>query len=154
MSRFTVLYKKCCLQLIQIFLWNCHFFKLLRNTNFPSISELLSERVNFLIKRDYFSEFPRKCFKATGKHSLAVCGSFGGEKTVFVNFIFVQFYWFDQKQLFKEILIFLRICSFSNLLRKTNFLIISKLLSGIICFTKKITFPRHSLKILQNTRKA
>ena len=30
---------------------------------------------------------------------------------------FLPFYWFDQKQLFKQIQIFLRICSFSNMLR-------------------------------------
>ena len=100
MSRFTALYKKCCLQLIQIFLWNCRFFNLLRNTNFPSISELLSERVNFWLKSDDFSEFPRKCFKATGKHSLAVCCSFWGEKQFLL--IFVPFYRFDKKVLFKK----------------------------------------------------
>ena len=65
---------------------------------------------------------------------LAVCGSFWGEKQFLL--IFVPFYWFDQKQLFEQIQIFLRICPFSNLLRKTYFLCISLLLSEIVIFFK------------------
>ncbi len=62
-------------------------------------------------------------------------------KTVFVNLIFVQFNWFDQKQLYKQIQIFLWICPFTNLLRKTNFLSISVLLSEIVIYlTKKRYF--------------
>ena len=38
-----------------------------------------------------------------------------------VLLIFVPFYWFDQKQLFNQIQIFLTICPFINLLRKTTF---------------------------------
>ncbi len=90
----------------------------------------------------------RNCFKTTGKHSLAVCGSFRGEIQFFL--IFVNFYWFDQKQLFKHIQILNWICPFSNLLRKTNFLSISDLLSEIVTFlTKKrsfIEFPRKCFK--------
>ena len=44
------------------------------------------------------------------RHSLAVCGSFCGEKQFLL--IFIPFYWFDQKQLYKQNLIFLRICPF------------------------------------------
>ena len=51
--------------------------------------------------------------------------------------IFVHFYWFGQKKLFKQIQIFLRICFFSNLLRKTNFLSILVLLSEIVTFWLK-----------------
>ena len=36
--------------------------------------------------------------QTTEKHSLAVCGSFRGEKQFLL--IFVAFYWFDQKQFF------------------------------------------------------
>ncbi len=42
--------------------------------------------------------------------------------------IFVPFYWFVQILLFKQIQIFLLVCPFSNLLRKTKFLCISVLL--------------------------
>ena len=69
------------------------------------------------------------------KPSLAVCGLFWGEKQFLL--IFVHFYWFDQKQLFKQIQIFFTIFSFSNLLRKTNFLSISVLLSEIVTFLTK-----------------
>ena len=65
-------------KLIQIFLWICPF-SILRKAYLPSISKILSERVKFLIKKKIFSEFPRKCFKTIGKHSLAVCGSFWGD---------------------------------------------------------------------------
>ena len=51
---FYCLYKKGCLQLIQIFLRIWHFSNLLRKTNFPSISELLSEIVFFLTKKRSF----------------------------------------------------------------------------------------------------
>ncbi len=125
---------------IQIFLRISHLSNLLRKTNFLSISVLLTEIVNCLIKkREVFSEFTRKCFKTTEKHSLAVCGSLWGEKPFLL--IIVPFYLFDQKHLLKEIQIFLRIWPFSNLLKKTNFLSISVLLSEIVIFlTKKRNF--------------
>ena len=88
----------------------------------------------FLLKRYIFSEFSRKFFKTTGKHTLAVCGSFRGEN--FFLLIFVPFYWFDQKQLLKQIQIFLSICSFSNK-KTTNFLSISMLLPEIVTFVSK-----------------
>ena len=136
---------------IQIFLRICPFSNLLRKTNFLSISEHLSALVTFLTKKRSFCEFPRKRFKTTKNHSLAVCSSLWGEKHFLL--IFVPINWFDQKQLFKQIKIFLRICAFSNLLRKTNFLSISVLLSEIVTFlTKKSQwiFP----KMLQNNRVA
>ena len=136
LSLFTDLYKNSCLQLSQIFHCICPFSNYLRKKNFLSISELLFERDIFLLKREVFSKFPRKRFKTTGKHSLAVCASFCGEKLFLL--IFVPFYWFDQKQLFKQIQIFLWICPFSNLLRTTNFLSISVELSERVTFwTKK-----------------
>ena len=46
-------------------------------------------------------------------------------KIVFVNIY--PFYWFDQKKVFKQIQIFLRIFPISNMVRKTNFLSISGL---------------------------
>ena len=41
-----------------------------------------------------------------------------GRKTFFVNIF--PFYWFDQKQFFKQIQIFLRICPFLNMLKKST----------------------------------
>ena len=69
--------------------------------------------------------------------------------------IFLPFYWFVQKKLFKQIQNFLRIFIFSNLLRKTNFLIISVLLSEIVIFfTKKSRSLWISPKLFQKNRKA
>ena len=62
--------------------------------------------------------------------------------------------WFVQKQLFKQIQIqiFLLVCPFSNLWRKTNFLSISVLLSEIVTFlTKKRSFQWISPKCFKTT---
>ena len=121
MSRFTALYKKGCLKLIQIFLWNCPFSNLLRNTNFPRISEFLSESVNFLTKKRSFQWISPKTLQNNRKKEFSCMSVILRRKTILVNLIYVQFYWFDQKQLFKQIQIFHRISPISNLLRKTNF---------------------------------
>ena len=60
-----------------------------------------------------------KCFKTTETHSLAVCSSLCGEK--FFLLTFIPFYWFDKKQLFKQILIFLSICLIQTWYEKQNF---------------------------------
>ena len=57
---------------------------------------LISEIVNFGLKREVHCEFPQKFFKTTEKHNLAVAGSFG-ENNKFL-FIFVAFYWFEKKK--------------------------------------------------------
>ena len=108
---------------------------MVRKTNFLSISVLVSEIVTFMSKKKSSLWISPKCFKTTERHSLAVCGSLCGEKQFLL--IFIPFYWFDQKQLFKQIQIFLRICPFSNMVRKTNFLSISVLVSEIVTFMSK-----------------
>ena len=95
MSHFTALNKKVCLQQIQIFLWICPFSNLLGKTKFLIISELLSEIVTFWTKKRSFQWISLKSFKTTGKHSLAVYGSFWEEKQFFLTF--VPFYCFEQK---------------------------------------------------------
>ena len=113
---------------------------------------LLSEIVSFLSKKEVISKFHRKCFKTTGKHSLAVCGSLWGAKQLLL--IFVPFYWFYQKKLFNQIQIFLMICPFTNLLRKTNFLSISVLLSEIVMFWfKGEVFNKLARKCFKTTGK-
>ena len=128
-------------------------FKLVKKKNFLSISVLLSAIVTFFYLKENFSvNFTENASKQRGKHSLAVCSSFWGEIQFLL--IFVLFYWFDQKKLFKQIQFFLRICAISNLLRKTNFLSISVLLSEIVTFlNKKRSFQWISPKMLQNNRK-
>ncbi len=100
---------------IQIILRIRSFSNLLRKTNFLSISVLFSEILTFLPKREVLCEFLQKCFKTSEKHSIAVPDSLWGEKKILLSII--PFYWFDQKQLFKQIQVFLRIYPFSNMLR-------------------------------------
>ena len=137
---------------IQIFHRIFPFSNMVRKTNFLSISVPVSEIVTFLLKSKVLYEYPKIYFKTTERHSLAECGSLWGEKTVFVNVY--SFHWFDKKQLFKQIQIFIRICPFSNMVRKTNFLSISVLVSEIITFlTKEKSSLWISPKMLQNNRK-
>ena len=53
------------------------------------------------------------------RHSLAVCGSHFGEKMFLL--IFILFDRFDQKQLFKQIQIFISIFPFKTWLEKQTF---------------------------------
>ena len=94
--------------------WDCHFL---------------------CLKRIVFYEFLQKCFKTTERHSLAICGLLCGEKQFLL--IFIRFDWFDQKHLLKQIQIFLRICPFSNIIRKTNFRSGSVRVSEIVTFMSK-----------------
>ena len=126
---------------------------LLRKTNFLSISEFHSEIVNFWLNRNIFSKFPRKRFKTTGKHSLAICGLFFEVKNRFCLYL-SSFTALKKKGCLQQILIFLWICSFSNLFRKKKFLIISELLSEIFFYwIKKEFFSEIPPKMLQNNRK-
>ena len=60
-----------------------------------------------------------KCFKTTERHDFEVCGSICGEKQFLL--IFIPFYWFDQKLLFKQFQIFLSICPFQTWYEKQTF---------------------------------
>ena len=68
--------------------------------------------------------------------------------------IFVQCYWFDQKQLFKQIQIFLWIFHFSNWLRKTNFWVFLSFFLRLSLFGLKrevfIEYPRKRCKIQES----
>ncbi len=95
------------------------------------ISELRSEIFIFLIKREFFIEIAQKFFKTTEKHTLAVCGSFCGEKQFL--FIFGQFYCFEQKGFFTSNLNFPLDITLLKLVKK-KILIISDFLSEIFFF--------------------
>ena len=145
--------QKKLLKQIQIFLRICPFSNMLRKTNFLSISVLVSEIVSLCLKRKVLYEFLQKCFKTTERHSLSSMWLTLRRKTFLLTFIL--FYWFDQKQLLIKIQIFFRICPFSNMVKKTNFLSISVLVSKIVNFmSKKKSSLWISSKILQNNRKA
>ena len=121
---------------------------MVRKTNSLCISVLVSEMSLLCLKRKVLYEFPPKCFKTAERHGLEVCGSISGEKQFLL--IFIPFDWFEQKQLFKQILIFLRIYLFSNMVRKTNFLSISVIVSAIVilCLKRKVLYeyPQKCLK--------
>ena len=74
------------------------------------LSDYFSARL--CLKKKVLKEFPPKYFKTTERHSLAVCGSLWGEKHFLL--IFIPFYGFDQKNLFKQIQIFLWICPYQT----------------------------------------
>ena len=148
-----LIWSKNLLKQIQIFLRICPFSNMVRKTNFLSISVLVSEIVTFMSKKNSSLWISPKMLQNNRKHSLAVCGLLCGEKQFLL--IFIRFYWFDQKHLLKQIQIFLRICPFSNMVRKTNFLSISVLVSEIVTFmSKKKSSLWISPKMLQNNRKA
>ena len=68
--------------------------------------------------------------------------------------IFVSFYLFEKKKLFKQIQIFLKICPFSNMVRKTNLLSISVVFSEIVYFlTKKEVLCEFPPKCFKTTEK-
>ena len=92
------------LKQIEIFLRIFPFTNMVRKTNFPSFSVLVSEISLLFLKRKVLHKFLQKCLKKTEKHSLAVCGILCGEKQFLL--IFMRFYWFDQKHLLKQIQIF------------------------------------------------
>ena len=123
------------LKQIQIFLSICPFSNMLKKQTFW-VFQCSFLRLSLLcLKRIVFYEFLQKCFKTTERHSLAICGLLCGEKLFLL--IFIRFDWFDQKNLLKQIQIFLRICPFSNMVRKTNFLSFSGLVSEIVTFMSK-----------------
>ena len=88
-------------------------------------------RYSMLVQKKRSSQWiSPKMFQTNRK---ALCGSFWGQKQSLLIF--------DQKELFKQIQIFLTIYPFSNVLRKTKFLSIFVLLSEIVTFwTKKWSF--------------
>ena len=97
---------------IQIFLRICHYSNMVKKKTFW-VFQWSFLRVSLLcLKRKVLYEFPQKCFKTTERHSLAICGSVCGEKQFLL--IFIPFFWFDQKKLFKQIQIFHRIRTFQT----------------------------------------
>ena len=102
----------------------------------------------FWLKRKVLDDFLQNYFSTTERHSLAQCGSLCWEKQFLLLFIF--FYRFVKKKLFKQIQIFLRICPFWNMVRKKNWQSISVLLSAIVTFMLKekssMNFPKKPSK--------
>ena len=93
--------------------------KKVRKTYSLSVSVLFSEIDNFMSKKKSSLRISPKMLKKTERHNLAVCGSLSGEN--FFMLIFIPFYWFDKKKVFKEIQIFLSIYPFQRRIEKNTF---------------------------------
>ena len=84
---------------IQIYLRICPFSNMVRKTHFLSISVHVFEIDSFMSKKKSSLWIAPKLFQKTERHSIAVCGSLCGEKQFLL--LFIPFYWFEQKKLFK-----------------------------------------------------
>ena len=117
---------------------------------------LVSEIVTFMSKRNFLKKFPHKCFKRTERNSLAVCGSLCGENQFLL--IFIPLYWFDQKKVFKQIQIFLRICHFQTWLEKPTLWLFqcSFVRESLLCLKRKVLyeFPPKCFKTTEGNRLA
>ena len=122
-------------------------------TKFLGISVLVSEIATFLTKKRSSLWISPKMLQNNTKALFISMWLTLWRKTFFVNIYPLLLVW--SKQFFKQIQIFLRICPFSNMVRKTNFLSISVIVFESVTFvSKKKSSLWISPKMLQNNRKA
>ena len=112
-------WKKKLFKQIQIFLRICPFSNMLRKTNFLRFSVLLSKIVTFWTKKRSSLWISPIKLQNNRKASFSYMWLTFWRKTFFLNICPLLKVW--KKKLLKKIQIFLRICPFSNMLRKTNF---------------------------------
>ena len=101
--------KKKMFKQIQIFLRICVVSNMLRKKKFLSISVLHSKIVTFRLKREFSVNFP-KMLQNNRKAYFTCIWLTLGRKTVFINICPLPLIW--SKKLFKQIKIFLWICTF------------------------------------------
>ena len=122
-------------------------------TKFLGISVLVSEISPFLTKKRSSLWISPKLLQNNTTALFISMWLTMWRKTVFVDIYPLLLVW--SKQFFKQNQIFLRICPFSNMVRKTNFLRISVIVFESVTFVSK---KKSSLwitpKMLQNNRKA
>ena len=108
---------------------------------------------HFYVKKEMFSmNFHKKCFKTTGRHSLAVWGSLFGEKQFLL--IFVPFCWLDHKSSLNKSKFSSGFAPFKYG-KKNKLSVYLVLVSEIDTFiSKKKKFLWISTKMLQNNIKA
>ena len=122
-------------------------------TKFLGISVLVSEIATFLTKKRSSLWISPKILQNNTKALFISMWLTLWRKTVFFNIYPLLLVW--SKQFFKQIQIFLRICPFSNMVRKTNFLSISVIVFESVTFVSKNKSSLWiSWKMLQNNRKA
>ena len=134
---------------IQIFLWILTISKLLKK-KILSISELLSEIVNFFNIKGIFQWISLKILQSNRKAEFICCGSYWGETLFFKYICRIFFIW--TTQLFTSNPNFPLDFNFSNLLRKTNFLCISDLsVTSLFCLKWEV-FSKFIRKPFKKTR--
>ena len=122
-------------------------------TKFLGISVLVSEIATFLTKKRSSLWISQKILQNNTKALFISMWLTLLRKTVFFNIYPLLLVW--TKQFFKQIQIFLRICPFSNMVRKKKFLSISVIVFESVTFVSKNKSSLWiSSKMLQNNRKA
>ena len=122
-------------------------------TKFLGISVLVSGIATFLTKKRSSLWISPKILQNNTKALFISTWLTLWRKNVFVNIYLLLLVW--SKQFFKQIQIFLRICPFSNMVRKTNFRTISVIVFESVTFVSKNKSSLWiSSKMLQNNRKA
>ena len=122
-------------------------------TKFLCISVLVSEIATFLTKKRSSQWISPKMLQNNTKALFISMWLTLRRKPFFFNIYHLLLVW--SKQFFKQIQIFLRICPFSNMVRKTNFLSISVIIFESVTFvSKKRSSLWISQKMLQNNTKA
>ena len=113
---------------------------MVRKTNFQSISVLVSWIATFMSKKRSSLWISHKMLQNNTKAWFISLWLTLWRKTVFVNIYPLLLVW--SKQFFKQIQIFLRICPFSNMVRKTNFLSISVIVfeMSLLCLKRKVLY--------------
>ena len=127
-------------------------FNMLRKTNFLNISVLVSEKVTFLTKTRSSLWISPKLLQNNRKEKFRNMWLSLVTKTIFVNICPLLLVWSKTVVLTNPN--FPQVLPLSNMVRKTNFLSISVLVSAIITFMSiKKSSLRISPKMLQNNRK-
>ena len=122
-------------------------------TKFLGISVLVSEIATFLTKKRSSLWISPKILQNNTKALFISMWLTLWRKNFFFNIYPLLLVW--SKQFFKQIQIFLRICPFSNMVRKTNFRTISVIVFESVTFVSKNKSSLWiSSKMLQNNRKA
>ena len=113
---------------------------MVRKTNFQSFSVLVSEISPFLTKKRSSLWISPKLLQNNTTALFISMWLTMRRKTVFVDIYPLLLVW--SKQFFKQNQIFLRICPFSNMVRKTNFLSISVIVfeMSLLCLKRKVLY--------------
>ena len=134
---------------IQIFHRIWHFSNMVRKTNFLSIYVLISAIVTIMSKNKSSQWLPKKYFKTTERHSLAVCGSLWGEKQFLL--ILIPFYCFNQKNCLNKTKFFSGFATFKNVGQQTFWVFQCWFLRWFLLYLKRKVLYEFSQKCFKTT---